>query len=126
MHRRPSRSTGNAQISLAFRWISGCFGLSSAASAACKSRYRAGFEQWDRAASHDCRCALQGRLPAMARLSITGALRVPDRSEEHTSELQSLMRISYAVFCLKKKTNSKEIHKVYCDKLVTTHNKYKT
>src|SRR3546814_7030927 len=29
------------------------------------------------------------------------------RSEEHTSELQSLMRISYAVFCLKKKTNNK-------------------
>src|SRR3546814_7884483 len=28
---------------------------------------------------------------------------VPTRSEEHTSELQSLMRISYAVFCLKKK-----------------------
>src|SRR3546814_2857063 len=28
----------------------------------------------------------------------------PSRSEEHTSELQSLMRISYAVFCLKKKT----------------------
>src|SRR3546814_8107189 len=28
------------------------------------------------------------------------------RSEEHTSELQSLMRISYAVFCLKKKTKS--------------------
>src|SRR3546814_8968268 len=30
------------------------------------------------------------------------------RSEEHTSELQSLMRISYAVFCLKKKTNNNE------------------
>src|SRR3546814_1137193 len=29
----------------------------------------------------------------------------PHRSEEHTSELQSLMRISYAVFCLKKKIN---------------------
>src|SRR3546814_10908837 len=29
-----------------------------------------------------------------------------DRSEEHTSELQSLMRISYAVFCLKKKTKN--------------------
>src|SRR3546814_2609835 len=29
------------------------------------------------------------------------------RSEEHTSELQSLMRISYAVFCLKKKKNKK-------------------
>src|SRR3546814_2891368 len=35
-------------------------------------------------------------------------LRLPaamDRSEEHTSELQSLMRISYAVFCLQNKTN---------------------
>src|SRR3546814_6640577 len=31
------------------------------------------------------------------------------RSEEHTSELQSLMRISYAVFCLKKKTKNKKI-----------------
>src|SRR3546814_6745055 len=30
------------------------------------------------------------------------------RSEEHTSELQSLMRISYAVFCLKKKTHKKK------------------
>src|SRR3546814_9596264 len=45
---------------------------------------------------------------------------VVDRSEEHTSELQSLMRISYAVFCLKKKI-IKQInptsHKLYC----TTH-----
>src|SRR3546814_5251549 len=32
-------------------------------------------------------------------------LRAAARSEEHTSELQSLMRISYAVFCLKKKIN---------------------
>src|SRR3546814_8217122 len=31
------------------------------------------------------------------------------RSEEHTSELQSLMRISYAVFCLKKKTTIEQI-----------------
>src|SRR3546814_10604430 len=31
---------------------------------------------------------------------------IPGRSEEHTSELQSLMRISYAVFCLKKKKNN--------------------
>src|SRR3546814_8924582 len=37
--------------------------------------------------------------------STAGDIAVPrgDRSEEHTSELQSLMRISYAVFCLKKK-----------------------
>src|SRR3546814_1649546 len=32
-----------------------------------------------------------------------------DRSEEHTSELQSLMRISYAVFCLKKKKYNKQL-----------------
>src|SRR3546814_1382456 len=38
------------------------------------------------------------------------------RSEEHTSELQSLMRISYAVFCLKKKKNSYHI------KHATIHN----
>src|SRR3546814_4473341 len=34
--------------------------------------------------------------------------RAAPRSEEHTSELQSLMRISYAVFCLKKKKNKKK------------------
>src|SRR3546814_5455336 len=34
---------------------------------------------------------------------------VPIRSEEHTSELQSLMRISYAVFCLKKKKKNDKI-----------------
>src|SRR3546814_6707294 len=33
-----------------------------------------------------------------------------NRSEEHTSELQPLMRISYAVFCLKKKNNTKKTH----------------
>src|SRR3546814_2431126 len=36
---------------------------------------------------------------------LTNATRRALRSEEHTSELQSLMRISYAVFCLKKKNN---------------------
>src|SRR3546814_3486607 len=46
-------------------------------------------------------------LPSQA--SIPGELRLlPVRSEEHTSELQSLMRISYAVFCLKKKIHSSD------------------
>src|SRR3546814_7772114 len=36
---------------------------------------------------------------------VTIVARAMGRSEEHTSELQSLMRISYAVFCLKKKTH---------------------
>src|SRR3546814_7010467 len=45
-----------------------------------------------------------------AGLDRTGALnRLASRSEEHTSELQSLMRISYAVLCLKKKTNQIKI-----------------
>src|SRR3546814_10249856 len=48
--------------------------------------------------------------PRGARLAAAGGrdrlqYRAAPRSEEHTSELQSLMRISYAVFCLKKKNN---------------------
>src|SRR3546814_4941230 len=42
----------------------------------------------------------QARIADRKDLRIVG----PNRSEEHTSELQSLMRISYAAFCLKKKT----------------------
>src|SRR3546814_2781040 len=38
------------------------------------------------------------------------SLMVVSRSEEHTSELQSLMRISYAVFCLKKKKDNQKHH----------------
>src|SRR3546814_1555049 len=42
-----------------------------------------------------------------ARTGLMDAVRASrERSEEHTSELQSLMRISYAVFCLKKKTTN--------------------
>src|SRR3546814_7882733 len=49
-------------------------------------------------------------LPDLTGLARTSPARLPQRSEEHTSELQSLMRISYAVFCLKKKksTNNHE------------------
>src|SRR3546814_1550057 len=43
--------------------------------------------------------------PAIAEVAVIG---VKLRSEEHTSELQSLMRISYAVFCLKKKKKYKK------------------
>src|SRR3546814_10467836 len=45
--------------------------------------------------------ALKDVIPHLTRSSLHRCL----RSEEHTSELQSLMRISYAVFCLKKKKN---------------------
>src|SRR3546814_1041701 len=45
----------------------------------------------------------RGPRPYRAVRRLRHARHRPDRSEEHTSELQSLMRISYAVFCLKKK-----------------------
>src|SRR3546814_10882251 len=46
-----------------------------------------------------------------------------NRSEEHTSELQSLMRISYAVFCLKKKTKTQtHTH----NRIIHTNEKYRT
>src|SRR3546814_4871167 len=46
-----------------------------------------------------------------SRISVQacGIATVCERSEEHTSELQSLMRISYAVFCLKKKNNQNQM-----------------
>src|SRR3546814_6671660 len=50
--------------------------------------------------------------------------RTSERSEEHTSELQSLMRISYAVFCLKKKNNqNKEKHVITKTKKQCTQKK---
>src|SRR3546814_6818648 len=59
------------------------------------------FPHRDHLSLHGCltclRASSQDRMPAQRAPKKTG------RSEEHTSELQSLMRISYAVFCLKKK-----------------------
>src|SRR3546814_9642130 len=49
---------------------------------------------------------LSGRPFLQNRCSHPGRLILSLRSEEHTSELQSLMRNSYAVFCLKKKTSN--------------------
>src|SRR3546814_5717691 len=49
------------------------------------------------------------RRATMARTSSTLRRANDSRSEEHTSELQSLMRISYAVFCLKKKKHNKHL-----------------
>src|SRR3546814_5714734 len=48
------------------------------------------------------RVAVETDLPRLLDQHLDGSL-VVERSEEHTSELQSLMRISYAVFCLKQK-----------------------
>src|SRR3546814_5744470 len=50
-----------------------------------------------------------GHLGLVSMQDVTEAMDVVERSEEHTSELQSLMRISYAVFCLKKKKPNNKI-----------------
>src|SRR3546814_2982739 len=65
------------------------------------------------------RVAIDARLAQIERIALTSGVavamgqpypvtleRLAERSEEHTSELQSLMRISYAVFCLKKKNTT--------------------
>src|SRR3546814_5840298 len=49
-------------------------------------------------------------LDALGQVLADSTAAHPARSEEHTSELQSLMRISYAVFCLKKKKYSNNGH----------------
>src|SRR3546814_3855953 len=74
---------------------------------------------------------LHARIPTVGLVTEVGAsfdkilhrswrpLRSPDRSEEHTSELQSLMRISYAVFCLKKKKKTHIKHMTRCNSTTT-------
>src|SRR3546814_4871748 len=71
-----------------------------------------------------------GRAAGARRLSRgAGSRRARSRSEEHTSELQSLMRISYAVFCLKKKKKTHATQKTdynpnkTCDKFIMRTNK---
>src|SRR3546814_1029606 len=75
-----------------------------------RRRYEAAADRLDRSADHeDRKLAGDVRTFLQERANIET---VPDRmlrrSEEHTSELQSLMRISYAVFCLKKKTQKED------------------
>src|SRR3546814_3197542 len=61
--------------------------------------------------------------PSRRHLRGASGQRASRRSEEHTSELQSLMRISYAVFCLKKKKNIK--HTIH-NKLTSPLNQHLT
>src|SRR3546814_9866837 len=60
------------------------------------------------AGNHAVHFGIDHRADDVQRIAATGS---PEkrRSEEHTSELQSLMRISYAVFCLKKKRTQSQI-----------------
>src|SRR3546814_1218252 len=86
---------------------------SGAASTVIAGGSRRGF--WPKAVSmslKQCldRAARSSQGPTATRVDCPSAhpFRNDGRSEEHTSELQSLMRISYAVFCLKNKNNIKQ------------------
>src|SRR3546814_10013336 len=56
--------------------------------------------------------SIAARVSALGTFSSNGKAWSLARSEEHTSELQSLMRISYAVFCLKKKKQIQHKYKI--------------
>src|SRR3546814_2431793 len=83
------------------------------------SRKRGGICSFSFSPSHSCRSVKGSGTPQYPpALSSFVALSSPagtERSEEHTSELQSLMRISYAVFCLKKQKQTK-LHLTDADK----------
>src|SRR3546814_7292410 len=101
---RPSRSaTSPLRSSKNSRRLSESLGKRSAATAIasatwlCALRNSGSFAFW----TSDCRRNRSARSARGSACSLVSRA----RSEEHTSELQSLMRISYAVFCLKKKKN---------------------
>src|SRR3546814_3892563 len=78
------------------------------------------FRSVRKAASSGSATGAMGSVPPSWRIT-SSARRGRRRSEEHTSELQSLMRISYAVFCLKKKTQNKK--QEYYNKGIITYTK---
>src|SRR3546814_10203332 len=66
-----------------------------------------------------------GRLdPALVRSRVAKTLSHITRSEEHTSELQSLMRISYAVFCVQKKSTKSRLPSIVRAPLRSTQRQY--
>src|SRR3546814_1870844 len=119
MIRRPPRSTRTDTLfpyTTLFRSLGGrAVGAESVQQAICAGRVQLALPGgWRGRTLH--RPAISGRTPDL--------LAVPRRtahlrSEEHTSELQSLMRNSYAVFCLKKKTKNKKTNTEH-DRIYTT------
>src|SRR3546814_2019500 len=102
MIRRPPRSTRTDTLfpyTTLFRSQDFIQATTEVDSSTASARYSSGRR-------HDCQAGLHQATAAQATTpSQASTLRrlPPSRSEEHTSELQSLMRISYAVFCLTKK-----------------------
>src|SRR3546814_2523153 len=120
MIRRPPRSTRTDTLfpytTLCRSTQSTALRLSSATlpeAPASASTGAAGAPAWDACGSMDWQPASDSAAASRETARI-------ERSEEHTSELQSLMRISYAVFCLKKKTLTAAYIKEQYDKTQAT------
>src|SRR3546814_3384924 len=93
------------------------FAASDGGAVALDARVKPAHDGWGVArASHPFLSSPSASEPRVHRAAAQGSPRY--RSEEHTSELQSLMRISYAVFCLKKQKNKRD--SLYNDR----HNPY--
>src|SRR3546814_10736735 len=111
MIRRQTRSTRTDTLFPETKRFRSCRG-------ACRSNAPCGADRPTKALRHDIRLTYRSsmsKLPPLAAIrAFESAGRLENfsraaeelRSEEHTSELQSLMRISYAVFCLKKKNDN--------------------
>src|SRR3546814_7063435 len=89
------------------------------------SRSRAFVPRTASARATSSMCSTPNRNFSTAASSSSRHSATPMRSEEHTSELQSLMRISYAVFCLKKKKKTTN-HDINTQNPQTTTNKQNT
>src|SRR3546814_7305607 len=119
MIRRPPRSTRTDTLfPYTTRFRSWLFALATSIFSAMNER-----ELRQRRADHQALVDVGARLDDVvdpviqARVVLDGL-----RSEEHTSELQSLMRISYAVFCLKKQTKQTELQQTSTiSKMQATH-----
>src|SRR3546814_5191163 len=109
MIRRPPRSTRTDTLfpyTTLFRSFIRSFGVKSGELAQFRNEIRANLERELKGALMNRLRREVGEQLAAAYAHVELPPRLVERSEEHTSELQSLMRISYAVFCLKKKTRT--------------------
>src|SRR3546814_5662815 len=102
---------GDKFYAAAFSLVTACFLTRRVMSEylAVDMRSAPGKDEWE---SYAVGLLLAAIRPMTAPL-VCGGFELPGRSEEHTSELQSLMRTSYAVFCLKKKQNKSSRHTEY-------------
>src|SRR3546814_8225615 len=119
MLRRPPRSTRTDTLfpyTTLFRSLSAKHGFQGLTTGVvgCRpsSRARLGWNKREVRWDNERSSARNGEFVRSVPVEYTPARTTGGRSEEHTPELQSLMRISYAVFCLKKKKNKTHNKKV--------------